>query len=94
MDSAAEAGVDELWYKDAVFYELHVKAFQDSNDDGVGDFQGLSQRLDYLQDLGVDCLWTPAVLPVTAAGRRLRHRGLHAHQPGLRYAARFQDVPP
>ncbi len=49
--------MDSLWYKDAVFYELHVKAFQDSNDDGVGDFRGLTERLDYLQDLGVDCLW-------------------------------------
>jgi len=48
---------DPLWYKDAVFYELHVKAFQDSNADGIGDFAGLLQRLDYLQDLGVDCLW-------------------------------------
>jgi maltose alpha-D-glucosyltransferase/alpha-amylase len=49
--------VDDLWYKDAVFYEVHVKAFQDSNDDGVGDFPGLTARLDYIQDLGVDCLW-------------------------------------
>jgi maltose alpha-D-glucosyltransferase/alpha-amylase len=49
--------VDDLWYKDAVFYELHVKAFQDANDDGIGDFPGLTQRLDYLQDLGVTCLW-------------------------------------
>jgi len=49
--------VDDLWYKDAVFYEVHVKAFQDSNDDGVGDFAGLTDRLDYIQDLGVDCLW-------------------------------------
>ncbi len=49
--------MDSLWYKDAVFYELHVKAFRDSNDDGVGDFRGLTERLDYLQDLGVDCLW-------------------------------------
>jgi maltose alpha-D-glucosyltransferase / alpha-amylase len=48
---------DELWYKDAIFYELHVKAFQDSNGDGVGDFRGLIERLDYLQDLGVDCIW-------------------------------------
>ena len=47
----------ELWYKDAIFYELHVKAFQDGNDDGVGDFRGLLDRLDYIQDLGVDCLW-------------------------------------
>jgi maltose alpha-D-glucosyltransferase / alpha-amylase len=46
-----------LWYKDAVFYELHVKAFQDSNADGVGDFRGLVERLDYVQGLGVDCIW-------------------------------------
>ena len=49
--------MDDLWYKDAVFYEVHVKAFQDSNDDGVGDFPGLTTRLDYIQDLGADCLW-------------------------------------
>ena len=48
---------DELWYKDAIFYELHVKAFQDGNGDGIGDFTGLIERLDYLQDLGVDCIW-------------------------------------
>ncbi len=48
---------DPLWYKDAVFYELHVRAFCDGNDDGIGDFPGLIQRLDYLQWLGVDCLW-------------------------------------
>jgi maltose alpha-D-glucosyltransferase/alpha-amylase len=48
---------DGLWYKDAIFYELHVKAFSDSNADGVGDFRGLMEKLDYLQDLGVDCLW-------------------------------------
>ncbi|HWP99452.1 MAG TPA: maltose alpha-D-glucosyltransferase, partial [Vicinamibacterales bacterium] len=48
---------DPLWYKDAVIYELHVRAFFDSNDDGVGDFPGLTSRLDYLQDLGVNALW-------------------------------------
>ncbi|HQV09851.1 MAG TPA: maltose alpha-D-glucosyltransferase [Nitrospira sp.] len=48
---------DPLWYKDAVFYELHVRAFFDGNDDGVGDFPGLIQKLDYLEWLGVDCLW-------------------------------------
>lgn len=48
---------DGLWYKDSIFYELHVKAFCDSNADGVGDFRGLMEKLDYLQDLGVDCLW-------------------------------------
>lgn len=48
---------DPLWYKDAVFYELHVKTFHDSNGDGIGDFRGLIEKLDYLQDLGVDCIW-------------------------------------
>src|SRR5215472_11564997 len=48
---------EPTWYKDAVFYELHVRAFCDSNGDGIGDFRGLIQKLDYLQDLGVDTIW-------------------------------------
>ena len=48
---------DPLWYKDAVFYELHVRAFRDGNDDGIGDFAGLTSQLSYLKELGVDCLW-------------------------------------
>jgi maltose alpha-D-glucosyltransferase / alpha-amylase len=48
---------DPLWYKDAVFYQLHVKAFADSNHDGIGDFIGLTEHLDYLQELGVTALW-------------------------------------
>ena len=48
---------DPLWYKDAIIYQLHVKAFGDSNQDGIGDFRGLIQRLDYVQDLGVNTLW-------------------------------------
>ena len=55
--SAGRPPVDDLWYKDAIVYELHVKAFQDGDGDGVGDFRGLTGRLDYLQDLGVDCVW-------------------------------------
>ena len=45
------------WYRDAVIYELHVRAFADSNGDGIGDFRGLTEKLDYLQDLGVTALW-------------------------------------
>ena len=45
------------WYKSAVFYELSVRTFQDGNGDGKGDFPGLTSRLDYLKNLGVDCLW-------------------------------------
>jgi maltose alpha-D-glucosyltransferase/alpha-amylase len=48
---------DPLWYKDAIIYELHVRAFCDSNGDGIGDFLGVVQKLDYLQDLGVTALW-------------------------------------
>src|SRR5260370_15144100 len=48
---------DPLWYKDAIIYEVHVRAFGDSNADGIGDFRGLVHKLDYLQDLGVTALW-------------------------------------
>ncbi|HUH13811.1 MAG TPA: maltose alpha-D-glucosyltransferase [Longimicrobiales bacterium] len=48
---------DPLWYKDAIIYELHVRAFRDSNDDGIGDFRGLTEKLDYLQDLGITAIW-------------------------------------
>jgi maltose alpha-D-glucosyltransferase/alpha-amylase len=48
---------DPLWYKDAVIYELHVRAFYDSDGDGTGDFPGLTQKLDYLQDLGITAIW-------------------------------------
>ena len=49
---------DPLWFKDAIIYELSVRAFFDGNGDGIGDFQGLIQKLDYLEDLGVNTLIT------------------------------------
>src|SRR5438874_12075494 len=48
---------DPLWYKDAIIYEVHVRSFYDSVDDGMGDFPGLTQKLDYIQDLGVTAVW-------------------------------------
>jgi maltose alpha-D-glucosyltransferase/alpha-amylase len=51
------------WYKDAIFYEVHVKAFMDGDGNGVGDFRGLTERLDYLRDLGVTCLWILPMYP-------------------------------
>jgi maltose alpha-D-glucosyltransferase / alpha-amylase len=48
---------DPLWFKRAVFYEIHIRGFYDGNDDGSGDFRGLIDKLDYLEWLGVDCLW-------------------------------------
>ena len=59
----AGSATDPLWYKDAVIYEIHVRAFMDSNGDGIGDFQGLISKLDYLQDLGVTCLWLLPFMP-------------------------------
>ena len=59
----AGSATDPVWYKDAVIYELHVRAFQDSNGDGIGDFPGLISRLDYLQELGVTCLWLLPFFP-------------------------------
>jgi maltose alpha-D-glucosyltransferase/alpha-amylase len=59
----AGSATDPLWYKDAVIYELHVRAFQDSNGDGIGDFAGLLSRLDYLQDLGITCIWLLPFFP-------------------------------
>ena len=46
-----------LWYKDAIIYEVHVRAFKDSNKDGIGDFKGLTEKLDYLQGLGINTIW-------------------------------------
>ena len=49
--------IDDLWYKNAVIYCLDVEKYQDANGDGIGDFEGLTRRLDYLAGLGVTCLW-------------------------------------
>ncbi|TMB25498.1 MAG: hypothetical protein E6J62_21485 [Deltaproteobacteria bacterium] len=54
---------DPLWYKDAVIYELRVRSYMDSNGDGIGDFRGLTEKLDYLQDLGVSALWLLPICP-------------------------------
>ena len=54
---------DPLWFKDAIIYETHVRAFFDKNNDGVGDFPGLIDKLDYLQDLGITCLWLLPFFP-------------------------------
>ncbi|MGA8671927.1 MAG: maltose alpha-D-glucosyltransferase, partial [Terracidiphilus sp.] len=57
------SAIDPLWFKDAIIYELHVRAFADSNGDGIGDFPGLLSHLDYLQELGVTCIWLLPFFP-------------------------------
>ena len=54
---------DALWYKDAIIYQVHVRSFADSNNDGVGDFPGLTSRLDYIQSLGVTAIWLLPFFP-------------------------------
>ncbi len=66
VDSASRPDAsrrDDLWYRDAIIYQLHVKAFADSNNDGIGDFAGLTEKLGYLQDLGVTTLWLMPFYP-------------------------------
>ncbi|HTW27324.1 MAG TPA: maltose alpha-D-glucosyltransferase [Acetobacteraceae bacterium] len=77
---------DPLWYKDAVIYQLHVKSFFDGNNDGVGDFSGLIQKLDYIAELGVTAIW---LLPFYPSPRRddgydiADYRGVHPEYGAL-----------
>lgn len=57
MEIKKDTASDPLWFKDAIIYQLHIKSFYDSNADGFGDFPGLIEKLDYIQDLGADCIW-------------------------------------
>jgi maltose alpha-D-glucosyltransferase / alpha-amylase len=57
------AARDPLWYKNSVIYQVHVRAFHDSNEDGIGDFRGLEEKMDYLQDLGVSTIWIQPFYP-------------------------------
>ena len=83
---------DPLWYKDAVIYELHVRAFCDANGDGIGDFAGLTEKLDYLRDLGVTALW---LLPFYPSPLRddgydiADYTGIHSSYGSMRDFRRF-----
>ncbi len=78
---------ESLWYKDAIIYELHVKAFKDSNGDGTGDFRGLIEKLDYIEELGVNAVW---ILPFYPSPFRddgydiSDYRGVHPGYGSLR----------
>ncbi|QTP56005.1 maltose alpha-D-glucosyltransferase [Billgrantia sulfidoxydans] len=85
---------DPLWYKDAVIYQVHVKSFFDANDDGIGDFEGLLQKLDYIVGLGVNTIW---VLPFYPSPRRddgydiAEYTGVSPDYGTLEDARRFID---
>ena len=83
---------DPLWYKDAVIYQLHLKSFFDANNDGVGDFKGLMQKLDYIAELGVTAIW---LLPFYPSPRRddgydiADYRGVHPEYGALADVRKF-----
>ncbi|WP_433740818.1 maltose alpha-D-glucosyltransferase [Pseudomonas putida] len=83
---------DPLWYKDAVIYQVHIKSYFDSNNDGIGDFPGLIAKLDYIAELGVNTIW---LLPFYPSPRRddgydiAEYRGVHSDYGTLADAKRF-----
>jgi maltose alpha-D-glucosyltransferase/alpha-amylase len=92
VSPASTATSDDLWYKDAVIYQLHVKSFFDANNDGVGDFLGLISKLDYIAGLGVTCIW---LLPFYPSPRRddgydiSEYKGVHPDYGTMADARRF-----
>ena len=91
-ESSSAPVSDPLWYKDAIIYQLHVKAFADANNDGIGDLRGLIERLDYVQDLGVNAIW---LLPFYPSPMRddgydiADYRDVHPDYGSLRDFRRF-----
>jgi maltose alpha-D-glucosyltransferase/alpha-amylase len=89
---ATAAGEGALWYKDALIYQVHVKSFVDSNNDGIGDFPGLISKLDYIADLGVNAIW---LLPFYPSPRLddgydiSDYRGVHSDYGTLSDVKRF-----
>jgi maltose alpha-D-glucosyltransferase/alpha-amylase len=90
--SDGNPAADTLWYKDAVIYQLHIKSFFDSNNDGVGDFAGLMAKLDYIAEIGVTAIW---LLPFYPSPRRddgydiAEYRDVHPEYGQLSDAKRF-----
>ena len=78
------------WWQHAVFYEIYPRSFADSNNDGIGDLNGITSKLDYLKDLGVDAIWITAILPVSASRLRLRRLRLRSHRSHVRHDGGFR----
>ncbi|HEY7473720.1 MAG TPA: maltose alpha-D-glucosyltransferase, partial [Vicinamibacterales bacterium] len=82
------------WYKDAVIYQVHVRGFFDSDDDGIGDFEGLTRKLDYIQSLGVSCVWLQPFYPspLKDDGYDIAHyEGVHKSYGTLKHFRGFLD---
>jgi maltose alpha-D-glucosyltransferase/alpha-amylase len=92
LEAVATTADDPLWYKDAIIYQMHVKSFFDANNDGVGDFPGLMQKLDYIAELGVNTIW---LLPFYPSPRRddgydiAEYRAVHPEYGTMNDVKRF-----
>jgi maltose alpha-D-glucosyltransferase / alpha-amylase len=84
-------GPADLWYKDAVIYSLNVETFQDSDGDGIGDFAGLTMRLDYLHGLGVSCVWLQPFYPSPGRDNRYDVADYYGVDPRLGSLGDFVD---
>lgn len=87
MFSSEDFSETPLWYKDAIIYELHVKTFYDKNGDGIGDFKGLTEKLDYLESLGVNAIWLLPFFPspLKDDGYDISdYYGIHPHYGNMR----------
>ena len=95
IHTAAQTVEDPLWYKDAIIYQLHLKSFYDANNDGIGDFTGLMDKLDYIAELGVTAIW---MLPFYPSPRRddgydiADYRGVHSDYGTLADVRRFIEA--
>ena len=93
MRSCSESGmIDDLWYKNAVIYCLDVEKYVDGNGDGVGDFAGLTRRLDYLAGLGVTCLWLQPFYPSPNRDNGYDVTDYYGVHPKLRHVRRLRRV--
>ena len=80
------------WFKDAVFYEVYPRAFRDSNGDGHGDLPGLTQKLDYIQSLGVNCIWLHVVIVGDIVAVVQQRRAVDRLQPDAVHAQRLDVI--
>jgi maltose alpha-D-glucosyltransferase/alpha-amylase len=84
---------DASWFKDAVIYQIPMKSFNDSSGDGFGDIRGVIEKLDYLRDLGVDCLWIMPMYPSPGKDDGYDISDFTSIDPKLRDGRRFRRPP-
>ena len=82
--------LNDDWWKQAVVYQIYPRSFKDVNGDGLGDIAGVTEKMDYLKNLGVDAIWLSPVLPLRSGGRRLRRDRLPQRRPATGHHGRLR----